>query len=487
MRVAVVHGYFLHDSGSGTYVRELTRELVRQGHEVTLVCQERSPERYDFIDSAFCLDASNSTLRSLGVEGPRSYRGSCRLVRPELSGRLLVYVEGAFPGFDRMHVRAFQNAPQDWIDDYLTANTDALRTTFSTWRPDLVLCNHVIMQPYYVRAALGSCAPYVVTIHGSDMSFSVKRDPRLAPYATYGFEGAAAIVAVSDHSADDATEWAEGQGLHLRKRIWVVPPGIDGELFRPAPSRGEAIEALRREVSLPAGFDLGPGDDIVAFAGRLAWTKGAPQAVAAVAHLAARRPRVKLLVAGDGPGRRGLEELAGLLDAGKNVSAAALVAGDANLQPPPEFRPVVIDSAATSGGSRTAVLGHLTHAQLARVFAAADVALAPSLIPEAAALVNGEALSAGAIPIATYATGTTRVLDAVAEELGDPMLTSLTPGPAVTKRLAELLGATLDRYPTSETSFRERMHSVAAQTLPSWSEVVLCYLELGAGVNAAPA
>ena len=47
MRVALVHGYFLHDSGSGIYVRELARSLVRLGHDVTLVCQERDPARYD--------------------------------------------------------------------------------------------------------------------------------------------------------------------------------------------------------------------------------------------------------------------------------------------------------------------------------------------------------------------------------------------------------------------------------------------------------
>jgi len=63
----VVHGYFLHDSGSGVYVRELARALVRLGHEVTLVCQDREPERCDFIDSAYDLDAANGALT---IESP---------------------------------------------------------------------------------------------------------------------------------------------------------------------------------------------------------------------------------------------------------------------------------------------------------------------------------------------------------------------------------------------------------------------------------
>jgi len=69
LRIAIVHGYYLHDSGSGVYVRELAHELVRQGHEVTLVCQERSPELYDFIDEACELRDDNLALRPLGLAG----------------------------------------------------------------------------------------------------------------------------------------------------------------------------------------------------------------------------------------------------------------------------------------------------------------------------------------------------------------------------------------------------------------------------------
>ena len=79
MRVAVVHGYFLQDSGSGVYVRELTRALVHLGHEVTLVCQDREPERCDFIDSLYTLDATNESL-TIAYEALRTGTGSCRQV-----------------------------------------------------------------------------------------------------------------------------------------------------------------------------------------------------------------------------------------------------------------------------------------------------------------------------------------------------------------------------------------------------------------------
>ena len=167
MQVAVVHGYFLGDSGSGVYVRHLTRALMAEGHNVTLLCQEREPERYDFIDSVFDLDESNTTLLPVGEPCPPRGSGSCRLVRPNLGGRLLVYVDGPFAGFDRSAIKTFQDAPDDWIGTHIAANVAALRTAFARWAPDVVLAQHAIMQPYVVREALGGRASYVVTTHGS--------------------------------------------------------------------------------------------------------------------------------------------------------------------------------------------------------------------------------------------------------------------------------------------------------------------------------
>ena len=91
MRIAIVHGYFLADSGSGIYVRELARAFVALGHDVTLVCQERTPELYDFIDAGYSLNSNNRHIAALFTR-PRRYAGSCRFVRPDIHGRLLTYV-----------------------------------------------------------------------------------------------------------------------------------------------------------------------------------------------------------------------------------------------------------------------------------------------------------------------------------------------------------------------------------------------------------
>ena len=503
-RVTVVHGYFLHDSGSGTYVRELTRELVREGHDVTLVCQERSPELCDFIDSVHALDATNTRAAPLGDSRPPLYAGRCRLVRPNLGGRLLVYVEGPFPGFPREGVKAFQDAPTDWIEDYVAANVEALRTVFAAWPPDVVLAHHAMMQPHVVKRALADTAPagapaavapprgttvaarYVVTVHGSELNFSVKQDPRLVSYTTDGLDDAAAIVTNSSTSAEDVVLWARAHRLEIAEKTWVVPPGIDANTFAPATDRAAAIEALRTEVALPEDCELRPDDDILAFAGRLMWTKGIQHAVAALPLIAQRRPSVRLLVAGDGPGRGPLERLAAHLSAGDGTGARGLALQEHELRTLPEFGPVVAERVGHepvghAGNLQVAFLGHVTPAQLGRVFAVADVSLAPSVFPESLGLVTMEALSAGALPVASYHSGLMSVLDVVADSLDDPAFRSLAPGGSLTAAIARVVVEVLERYPTTDPVFRTRLHDLSGQHFPSWEKVARRNLELAAG------
>ena len=509
-RITVVHGYFLHDSGSGTYVRELTRELVHEGHDVTLVCQERSPELCDFIDSVYVLDAANARATLLGEARPPRYAGRCRLVRPNLGGRLLVYVEGAFPGFQRGQVKAFHDAPTGWIQDYVAANVEALRAVFAAWPPDLVLANHAMMQPHVVKhalagtagggaappgsapagggAAVQGAAPYMVTVHGSELNFSVKHDPRLEPYTADGLDDAVAIVTNSGTSAEDVVLWAGAHGLDIAEKTWVVTPGIDAETFSPAADRVAAIDAVHREVELPAGFELRPDDDILAFAGRLMWTKGIQHAVAALSLIAQRRPGVRLLVAGEGPARKPLERLAAHLSGGDTAGARRLALAEPELQTLPEFgsvvpEPDVPEPGGHAGELHVAFLDHLTPAQLARVFAAANVSLAPSIFPESLGLVTMEAMSAGALPIASYHSGLMSVLDVVAESLADPAFRALAPGASLTTGIARVAVDVLERYPTTDPAFRARLHDLSAQHFPSWEKVARRYLELATGAR----
>jgi glycosyltransferase involved in cell wall biosynthesis len=480
MRIAIVHGYYLHDSGSGIYVRELAQAFVRLGHHVTLVCQEREPQLYDFVDCAYVLDAGNAGLRQVH-EAPRRYAGSCRLVRPDLGGELLVYVEGPFPGFAREHVRAFQDAPAQMRDRYIARNVAALRTVFAEWPPELVLAQHLIMQPHTVRAALAGSAPYVVTEHSSALNFSVRACDDLVPFALDGLEGAAAVATISTGARDDLVAWSAQHGLDIASKTVALPPGIDADVFALAADRAAALEAMRAAVPLPAGFEVGEGDDVLALAGSVRDTKGLQHAMAALPLIAqARGRRVRLLIAGDGPARPGLEHLAGLVAAGDAAGARAYVAAHEVLQSPGEYGAVIPDAPMPPlpGGPSVAFLGHLDHVRLAAVFAAADVAVVPSVFPEAAALVNIEALATGALSLASYHSGMASLDEFLAEAFGDGVFTSLAPGPAFTERIASGIAHVLDTWPTADPSFRARVRALALGRYPTWESTADEYLAL---------
>lgn len=476
MRVAVVHGYFLDDSGSAIYTRELAREFTRQGHDVTLVCQEQSADRYDFIDSLHEFGRDNSGLHTVFERDP-IYEGRCRMVRPFIGNRLLTYVAGPFPPFDAV---PFQDATSGMITDYVEANIRDMTEIFRRWRQDLVQANHAVMQPYLVDRALGGGTPYVVTIHGSELNFTVRKDQRLVPYMQAGLAGATAIAALSETSYDEVVGLAQKQGLDIRSRTAIIPPGVDTELFAPQDDREKILGRISREIDA----DL---DDIAVFAGRLLWTKGLQYLVAAMPLILQERPRVQLVVVGDGPLREPLGRLIALLESGNLKEARRLTETEPDLKPALEYGPVIPElgieeeqiyqlSAPGDLSRRIHFTGHLSHRRLAPLFAAADVSLAPSVFPEAFGLVSIEALAAGALPIATYQTGLCTPLNVIAAGLDDTRFRQLSPGVDLTKGLASALTGILGEYPTRDPEFREKLHSIVLENF-SWRMVAGRYLE----------
>ncbi len=494
MRIAVVHGYFLSDSGSAIYVRELAREMVRQGHEVTLVCQEQHPEMHDFIGSAYDLDRSNSKLRLVWErkgEGETcgdaaSGAGCCRLVRPHIGGRLLTYVAGPFPGFN---AQPLQDAEDSDLAGYTEANVNALATVFSQWTPQLVIANHLVMQPCVVRRALkrsaaaaGRRAAYIVTIHGSALNFTVRNDVRMLEYAREGLAGATAVVSLSESSRGEIDDFARAAGIDIGDRSHVVPPGVDTHLFTP-----EVFEStVSQHVSQGDGRPDKGG--ALLFVGRLLRTKGLQYAVAALPLVLDRRPGARLLIAGDGPMREPLAALIGLLDNGDLEGAASLIVDSPELMGAEEYGPVLPelsgsereayrDAAHAGIGGCVEFLGHRPHAELAPLYASADLVLSPSIFPEAFALVSIEAMAAGALPLATFQTGLKDPLNAAVGLLDDPVVTSLAPGCRLTEGLAAAAVHLLDRFPTGDPGFRAKVHGLIEQ-LYSWKTVARCYLDL---------
>jgi glycosyltransferase involved in cell wall biosynthesis len=140
--------------------------------------------------------------------------------------------------------------------------------------------------------------------------------------------GATAVLAVSRAAADHAV----AVGGHP-DRVHVVPNAIDADLFRPRP----ADPALRRS--------LGAGDDdvLLGFVGGLRPWHGVESLPALADRLLAAGVPARLVIAGDGPMRRQIEE----------------------------------DLAGRGIADRTVLTGAVPHDRIARIVSELDIALAP--------------------------------------------------------------------------------------------------------------
>jgi glycosyltransferase involved in cell wall biosynthesis len=207
VRILIWHGYLLGGTGSNVYTRQLAREWSRGGHDVTVLCQEPHPERYD-------------------VAG-------AQVVRPDVGGLLPTFVLDRYEGY---RVELLQDCTRDELDVWVEANATAVRKQLPA---GFLLCNHVLLGGA-VGAASG--APYAVKAHGSELEYSMRGRPELEAWGKEVLAGARATFVGSAH----IREVVEQVCGHV-ERVHEVPPGVDVEVWRPRP-REEALAALVEEA-----------------------------------------------------------------------------------------------------------------------------------------------------------------------------------------------------------------------------------------------
>jgi len=118
LRILIFHGYLLLGTGSNVYNAELGAALVRAGHELHLVCQERSPFALDWVDAAGSWE-SGSLVVEQRVSAPRA-----TVYRPDLGGLLPTYVADRYEGVE---AKAFSDVSEAELDGYVERNVAAVR------------------------------------------------------------------------------------------------------------------------------------------------------------------------------------------------------------------------------------------------------------------------------------------------------------------------------------------------------------------------
>jgi len=405
VRILLWHGYLLGGTGSNVYTRALAREWSFAGHDVTVICQERHPERYDL--------------------------GSAQVVVPDLPGGLLpVFVLDRYEGLEARLLVDFSAAERE---AYVEANAAALRELGPA---DLVFANHVLPGGP-VGAASG--LRYRVKAHGSELEYALRGRPDLARWGAETLAEADVVYAGSEHIRAVLEEVAG----HV-DRVEVVPPGVDVEEFRPEP-REEALAALleearddpvnpgNREERQPDEGNVGRlarffADErpTVVYFGKLIENKGVQVLLEALAGLDARA-----VVVGFGDYREELEALAPL---------------------------------------GTLFTGPLEHRHLRHLLPLCDVAVVPSIFPEAFGMVAAEAAAAGVLPVVSGHSGLAEVAAGIGEEVGTEAasLLSFPAGDAVALR--ERLEAILE-LPAERRAELGRAARRAVEQRWSWQVV----------------
>ena len=381
---------------------ESGRALVRRGHRVDVLTMRKSRE------------------------WPQEERiGDIRVVRfderipPRPFGRFL-YERWNARAARRCLDRQLAGEPYDVLMLHPIAAAFGVAESRSAARASVIYCFHAPLGLEHV-VATQSMAPrggsrlcrWTASFTAAYAAHCRARQQRAA------IERADAVTCPSDYSR----ELLAYTGARLGdKPVRVIPWGVDAERFRPAADRA----ALRAR--------LGWADDdlVLLTVRRMVPRMGLGELIHGFGVAAARNPRLRLVVGGDGPLRSHLEEIS------------------------------------QSVGGRVAFLGLVPPDDLPAYLQAADLFLLPSITLEAFGLVTLEALACGTPVLATKRCATPEILAPLDGRL-------LIPGTDAAAISDAILGNGLQA--ATEPGFRSRCRAYVTEHY-SWDRTAAAFEEL---------
>jgi len=311
------------------------------------------------------------------AEPERFDLGGATAVRPDVRGLLPVFVLDRYQGYE---VKLLQDCSSDELGAWVEVNAAAVRERGPA---DLLFVNHVLLGGA-VGAATG--APYIVKAHGSELEYSMRLNAELSAWGGEVLSGAAATIVGSEHIREVVREVCGTVA-----RVHEIPPGVDVELWRPAP-KSDALAGLLAEARLDPP-NAGNANQRLPDEGN---------AVRLAGFLAGDRSTVvyygKLIE------NKGVQVL---LEALRGMDARAVVVGFG------DYRDELEEQAA---GLDVLFTGPLEHRHLVHLLALADASVVPSIFPEAFGMVAAEAAAAGCPPIVANHSGLAEIARGLEED-----------------------------------------------------------------------
>jgi glycosyltransferase involved in cell wall biosynthesis len=357
--------------------------------------------------------------------------GGAATVRPDVAGLLPTFIIDDYPGYRVVKV---QDVPRGELEAWAEANAAAIREHGPF---DLVSANHVVMGG---PVAAASGMPYTVIVHGSELEYSMRGNEELSAWGAETLAGSNAVIVGSEHIRAALT-----QVVGSVDNVHAVPPGVDVDLWVPQPKEQALAELLAEAGNDPP--NPGNGNE------RLPDEHNAERLAA---FLAGDAPTVvyfgKLIE------NKGVQVL---IDALREVDARAVIVGFGPDRPTFEQQ---------AEGMRVLFTGPFEHRHLIHLLAYADVAVVPSIFPEAFGMVAAEAAAAGCPPIVALHSGLAEVAAGLAEDYPSGLghLAGFTSGDSaeLASRINEVLALPDDR----RTSLREAARRACVERW-SWSSV----------------
>ncbi|MHC4339210.1 MAG: glycosyltransferase family 4 protein [Planctomycetota bacterium] len=511
MRFALYHGYALTGSGSNEYTRYLSRALAAEGHDVQVLCRESEPEVVPHVARGWSWSAEGEP--TLLFDRPIDLSGSVTVHRLPHAGVRPVYLaDKQRPG----KVKPFPALSDEELLAYHELNVRLVTRVLKRHPVDVLHANHLVYQPVVAAEACAAArTPFIIFPHGSSIEYTVREDARYLDRARDALHACDGLVTGSAEMRDRILGiYPELEG-ELLPKTEIVGVGVDTDLFRPIGSseRAAAIERLLDEsgatgkdpalsVELRARLDRGeieavkdyrraydhrrPDRDLASklrsidweapvllFVGALTAGKGVQSLIAAMPAILRDHPGAQLLVVGSGSYRETLEAFVHAVATGQSSAVEELVEKGWGLENGKrkgaweDVRshlaqdPHALDRCPSLAG-RVTFLGRLDHALLHELFPCADLAVFPSLVPEAYPLVLMESLANGVLPLVTdfsgFAEGLTLLEPHLGRNLVDRLRLPREPDGRISA-IAGRIGSLLGEEASEQT--RSRLRAIA--------------------------
>jgi glycosyltransferase involved in cell wall biosynthesis len=540
VNILLLHGWLLERSGSNVYTAALAENLKAAGHTVHVFCQERHPERLDFIDEAWVYDADCERTKIKAAPAGAPVR--CTLHRPHIGELLPVFNLDEYEGF--RVVKRFVDMEREEIDAYLDANVAALERVVDHHPIDVAFANHVFPNPTLLaRVKKKKGTPFAVFPHGSAIEYAVKPRPALKPVVRDALDACDRLIVGNQIVTDRIWNLYPERKEAWKKKHAIVSVGVDIALFEPVAhderansaekliaignpgdgkSRAHVSDLLERARSVANDDDLialaraargkyhytspdadlpaklrevdWKSDEILLYVGKLIAGKGVHDLLFALPAILRARPKVRIVLVGESTYRETLEILLMALDEGRGDLVERIIRLGWALDERPEL---VLDKPKryveeigmetllawgkeTQPSRRVLFAGYLNHARFKHLLPCADLTVFPSEIAEAYPLVLLESISAGVLPVASYFEGLKDGIDAVseglAEDVREAMRIRIDEAPGKVNELATKIPDLLSR--SEDFSGRCREMAVATYSWPAVANTMARELSL---------